>query len=112
LKTPGDGKTSHVYVLAELVLRKLHQKQLQIQCNTHQNPSVTRHRWLTTVILATQEAEIRKIIVWGLPRQIVNEILSQKHSIQKRAGRMAQVGEHLHNSYEALSSNSNNTKKF
>jgi hypothetical protein len=35
-------------------------------------------RWLTPVILATQEAEIRRIIVQSHPRQIVHEILFQK----------------------------------
>jgi hypothetical protein len=30
-----------------------------------------RCQWLTSVILATQEAEIRRIMVWSQPRQIV-----------------------------------------
>jgi hypothetical protein len=34
--------------------------------------------WLTPVILATQEAEIRRIAVTAIPRQIVCKILSQK----------------------------------
>jgi hypothetical protein len=34
------------------------------------------HRWLTPVILATQEAEIRRITVRSQPRQIVRDILS------------------------------------
>jgi hypothetical protein len=34
--------------------------------------------WLTPVILATQEAEIRRIMVRSQPGQIVCEILSQK----------------------------------
>jgi hypothetical protein len=33
-------------------------------------------QWLTHVILATQEAEIRKIAVRSQPRQITGEILS------------------------------------
>jgi hypothetical protein len=44
---------------------------------------VKRRWWLTPVILATQEAEIRRTMV-------------QKHLTQKRAGRVAQVVEYLH----------------
>jgi hypothetical protein len=35
-----------------------------------------RQQWLTPVILATQEAEIRRIMVWSQPGQIVHETLS------------------------------------
>jgi hypothetical protein len=38
--------------------------------------SVARSWWLTSVILATQETEIRKIEVQANPRQIVRETLS------------------------------------
>jgi hypothetical protein len=37
---------------------------------------MTRHRWLTPVILATQEEEIRRIVDQSQPRQITLEILS------------------------------------
>jgi hypothetical protein len=47
--------------------------------------------WLTPVMLATQEAEIRRIMVQSQPRQIVCETLSQKHPTQKRAGGVAQA---------------------
>jgi hypothetical protein len=46
--------------------------------------------WLTSVILATQEAEIREIEVPSQPGQIVHETLSQKNPSQKRAGGVAQ----------------------
>jgi hypothetical protein len=41
------------------------------------------HWWLTPVILATQEAEIRRIVVPSQPGQIVCETLSQKCLTQK-----------------------------
>jgi hypothetical protein len=56
------------------------------------------------VILVTQEAEIKRITVQGQPRQNVFKTLSQKHSTQKRAGGVAQVGEHLPRKCEALTS--------
>jgi hypothetical protein len=57
----------------------------------------------------TQEAEIRRIVVQSQPRQIVQETLSQKHPTQKRAGRLAQVVEHLPCKYKTLSSNSSSS---
>jgi hypothetical protein len=41
---------------------------------------LTGHQWLTPVILATQEAEIRRIIIGSQPRQIVlrNPILKKR----------------------------------
>jgi hypothetical protein len=47
-------------------------------------------RWLTPVIPATQEVEIRKIVVQSQPEQIVHETLSQKIRHKNRAGRVAQ----------------------
>jgi hypothetical protein len=47
-------------------------------------------RWFTPIILATQEAEIRRITVQSQPGQIVRETLSQNYPSQKRAGRVAQ----------------------
>jgi hypothetical protein len=49
------------------------------------------HWWLTPVILATQEAEIRGIAVWNQPRQIVYKILFSKkpshtHTKKKTGG--------------------------
>jgi hypothetical protein len=40
--------------------------------------------WLTPVILATQEAEIRRIAVEANPRQIVLKTLSRKKPITKK----------------------------
>jgi hypothetical protein len=54
-----------------------------------------RHQWFMPVILATREAEIRKIILRSQPRQIVLLTLSQKCPTQKRAGGVAQVVERL-----------------
>jgi hypothetical protein len=46
---------------------------------------------LTLVTLATQEAELRRIMVWSQPGQIVLETLSWKILNQKMAGGVAQV---------------------
>jgi hypothetical protein len=42
------------------------------------------------IILATPEAEIRRIVVPSQPGQIVQETLSQKNPSQNRAGGVAQ----------------------
>jgi hypothetical protein len=41
------------------------------------------HQWLTLVILATQEVEIRRITVQSQPRQIVLQDLILKNPSQK-----------------------------
>jgi hypothetical protein len=41
-------------------------------------------QWLVPVILATQEAEIRRIAVQRQPRQTVQETLSKKKPIKKK----------------------------
>jgi hypothetical protein len=41
-------------------------------------------QWLAPIILATQEAEIRRITVQSQPRQTVQETLSRKKSIIKK----------------------------
>jgi hypothetical protein len=46
--------------------------------------------WLTIVILATWEAEIRRIVIQDQPRQIVRRTPNSKiPNTQKRAGRVA-----------------------
>jgi hypothetical protein len=42
------------------------------------------HQWLTRVILATQEAEIRRITVQSQTGQIICETTSQKNPSPKR----------------------------
>jgi hypothetical protein len=49
------------------------------------------HWWLTSVILATWEAKIRRIWFEASPRQIVLETLSQKNPSPKRAGGVDQA---------------------
>jgi hypothetical protein len=52
------------------------------------------------VILASQQAEIRRIMVGSQPGQIVHETLSRKHPIQKRVGGVAQnVGPEFKSQY-------------
>jgi hypothetical protein len=51
---------------------------------------VAGRRWLTLVILATQEAAIRRIAVRSQPRQIVLALLSRKNPLQKAADGVAQ----------------------
>jgi hypothetical protein len=60
------------------------------------------------IILATREAEIRRIEVLRQPRQTVCETLSQKYPTQK-SGRVAQVAEGLP-SKQALSLNAGTRK--
>jgi predicted transcriptional regulator with HTH domain len=69
----------------------------------YRNQSKTECQWLKLVILATQEAEIRRIIVGSQPRQIVQKTLYQKYPTQKWVDKVAQVVECLPSKCEALS---------
>jgi hypothetical protein len=60
------------------------------------------------VILATQEAEIRRIADQSQPRQIIHETLSYECPTQKWLAGVAQVVEHLPSKHEALSTNKTN----
>jgi hypothetical protein len=58
-------------MLAKIYRNKTKQQQQQ---------KIAGHQWLTPVILATQETEIRSINVQSQLEQIVHETLSQKYS--------------------------------
>jgi hypothetical protein len=62
------------------------------------------------VILATQEANIRRIEVRSQPRKIFHETLSQKYPTQKRASGVAQVVVE-YNKHEAFSSTPTTSSK-
>jgi predicted P-loop ATPase len=70
------------------------------------------HWWITSVILATQEAELRRVVVQSQPRQIVHEILSQKTHHKKRTGGVTQgVGPEFKPQYCKKKKNKPKTKK-
>jgi hypothetical protein len=77
-----------------------------------QKGGIAEHPWLTPVIVATQEAEIRRIMVWSQPGQIVPKTLSRIYSIQKGSSQVAQMVEFLPNKCEALSSNHSSPKRW
>jgi hypothetical protein len=66
---------------------------------------------LTTVIPATQKAEIKRIKIQGKSRQIVLELLSRKYSKQNRAKRVPEMVEYLPRMHVALNSNPSTNKK-
>jgi hypothetical protein len=51
--------------------------------NKAKNKNTGRHWWLTPVIQATEEAEIRRIEVQSQPGQVVQETLSRKYPSEK-----------------------------
>jgi hypothetical protein len=56
-----------------------------------QQQQKSQRRWLVPIILATQEAEIRRIEVWSQARQIVCKTLSWKTHHKKRSWVQAPV---------------------
>jgi hypothetical protein len=68
---------------------------------------------LTPIILATQEAEIRRITIPSQLAQIVCEILSSQKNLHKKGlVGCLKWSEHLPSKHEALSSNPNAAKKL
>jgi hypothetical protein len=70
-----------------------------------------KRQWLRPVILATQEAEIRRIVVGSRPVKIVFKTLSQKYPTQNTAGEVTRVLECLPSKCEALHSNPRDHQK-
>jgi hypothetical protein len=64
------------------------------------------------IILATQEAEIRRIAVQSQPRKTVLKPDLEKTHHKKRAGGDAQVVENLPSKHKALSSSQGTKKKL
>jgi hypothetical protein len=66
---------------------------------------IARHQWLTPIIIATQEANIRRILVQGQHRKVAHETTSSKLARAKWTADVAQVVEPLLCKPEALNSN-------
>jgi hypothetical protein len=84
---------------------------LQGLFNTTQMACLAGHQELMPVILATQEAELRRITGRGQPQENSSQDPISKTPSQKRAGGVNQVVEGLPTRCEALSSNLRATKK-
>jgi hypothetical protein len=69
---------------------------------------------MAPINLASQEAEIRRIIVQRQLQQIVQQTLSQNYPTRERAGGVAQAIKYLPSKCEALCSNpsTTNIKQF
>jgi hypothetical protein len=59
-------------------------------CLSSLKGALARCWWFTPIILATQEAESRRIVVQPQPEQILFETVFQKHPTQKRTVGIAQ----------------------
>jgi hypothetical protein len=69
--------------------------------------------WLTPVILVTQEAENKRIVVQNQPRQKVHKTLSQKTLHKNRAGGVAQgEGPEFNPQYFQKNQNQNKIKPW
>jgi hypothetical protein len=81
-----------------------------LKCIVVENSCETSERQcLMPIILATWEAEIRRVTVWSQPGQIVFETLSWKNPSQKRAGGVAQG---VDPEFKPQSQKTNNNKKL
>jgi hypothetical protein len=78
-------RNSHIYIL-EACERSAK--------NQNKKKSTARRQWLPPIILATQQAEIRRIMVQSQPGQIAHETLPRKNPSQKRSGGVAQCVGH------------------
>jgi hypothetical protein len=67
--------------------------------------------WALVAQTYNSRSEVRRASVQSQPGQIVPETLSRKNPLQKRAGRVAQVIEHLPGKCKALTSNPSTAKK-
>jgi hypothetical protein len=56
---------------------------------------LARHQWLTPVILASWEAEIRRITFRSQPSKQITRSYLKKYPTQNRASRLAQGVKHL-----------------
>jgi hypothetical protein len=87
---------------------------MHISTCTHilQDIHAAGHQWLTPVILATQEAEIRRIMAQSQSQaNSSQDTISKIPNTKKRAGRVTHVVDCLPSKCEALSSNPSTTKK-
>jgi hypothetical protein len=56
-------------------------------------------QWFTPIILATQETDIRRILVRSQSRQIIHETLSQKYPVPRTGGVAQGVGPEFKSQY-------------